>query len=261
MPPQVNKAFAGSGCILRLSNGDALTAGVRAFRSMGSGNSALKILWKERGTAGNGKTCSVVVSGNNTPLSVTVTTTDVTINSATNGSAAATSTVLDILTALYANQTFRDNWMARPGDGVTDPSGVIAAATSSALAGGAAGETFTNIVQVKGLTGPNLQAAVIDTTNFDSVNQVREFISGLKDPGQLTFQTNMIPNAWQAGQQKLWPLVTSGDVRTYEVALADYFLTTMSMSGIATGIGASTQLEQAGMLDVSIKVTGPVTFY
>lgn len=240
-----------------MSNGDSLVTAVRGFRTMGSGNSGLTVSWDTPGTAGNGKTAAVLVAGNNTPLSVVVSTTDVTINSATNGSAAATSTVLEVMAALYANATFRANWRARP---VGDGTGVIAAATSGALAGGVAGETFTTFPEVKGVDGPNFQSAVIDVTSFDSA-RIREFITGLVDPGQLTFMCNYIANAWNVGQQKLLPLIKAGTKRTFEIQMDDQYRVCISIAGIPTGAGLSFQLEQASSINVTVKLTGDATYY
>ncbi len=104
-------SITGSRCVLKRGNADSVTTAVKASRTMGSGSSGLILYWGTPGTAGNSKTCSIVVSGNNTPLSVTVTTSAVTVNSATNGGGTATSTVNQIIAALYANATFIANWM------------------------------------------------------------------------------------------------------------------------------------------------------
>jgi hypothetical protein len=243
-----------------MSNGDSLVTAVRASKSAGTGNSGIQVFWDTPGISGNsGKNMAIVVSGNNTPLSVTVSTTDVTINSATNGSAAATSTVLEVLNALYANETFRANWRGRPVSG-GDGSGVVSASTSSALAGGVAGETFTVLSEVKGVQGPNFQAQTIDVTSFDS-NRIREYISGLVDPGQLTFNCNYVPNAWGAGQQKLFPLIQSGARRTFEIQLADLYKTTISLQGIVTGANITAELESAIMVAMTVKVTGMPVWY
>jgi hypothetical protein len=224
---------------------------------MGSGSSGIIVSWDTPGTGGNSKTAAIVVSGNNTPLSVTVTTSAVTINSATDGSGAATSTVLKILETLYANETFRANWRARP---VTDGTGVVAAASSAALSGGVNGETFTAFPEVKGVRGPNFQANVIDVTSFDS-NRTREFINGLTDPGQLTFMCNYVPNAWEADQQKIFPLITAGTRRTFELQMNDQYKTCISIKGIPTGAEIAAELEQALSLNVTVKLTGEATWY
>lgn len=251
-------ASAGAGCILRRGNGDSGSTAVRASRTMGAGNSALKIYWATGGTAGNSKTCSIVVSGNNTALSVVVDTSSVTINSATNGGGAATSTVADIIAALYADSTFRQYWDADESTG--DGSGTISAAGSASLSGGTAGETFTSIAEVKGVRGPSLQASVIDVTSFDS-NKQREFISSLRDGGTFSFTVNYIPNAGGTGHQALIDDAKNGTTRNFELRFDDTRTTTMAFSGVVTGAEITAELEQAVQANVTIKVTGWPTWY
>ena len=74
----------------------------KVFGTVGSDN-ALKVTSKEPGTAGNDITFRVVVAGANTALSVSVTGSAITVNSATNGSSAATSTADAIVDALNAS--------------------------------------------------------------------------------------------------------------------------------------------------------------
>src|SRR4028119_1805485 len=99
----MTQAIVGSEVVLKRGDGNSPTTAVRASRTVGAGNSKLRIFWRTPGTAGNAKTCSVVVSGNNTALSVNVTTSACTVNSATDGSGNPTSTVAQSIAALYAN--------------------------------------------------------------------------------------------------------------------------------------------------------------
>jgi hypothetical protein len=225
---------------------------------MGTSNSQLRIYWGTGGTAGNSKTCSIVVSGNNTPLSVVVTTSAVTINSATNGGGTATSTVTQIVDALYADTTFRDNWDADFGTG--DGTGTIASATSASLSGGTAGETFTSIAEVKGVRGPSLSAATIEVTSFDS-NKQREFISSLRDGGTVSFSVNYIPNASGTGHQALIADQLAGTLRNFELRFDDTKRTTMAFAGVVTGAEISAELEQAVQASVTVKVTGWPSWY
>lgn len=225
---------------------------------MGTSNSQLKLYWAVGGTAGNSKTCSIVVSGNSTPLSVVVTTSAVTINSATNGGGSATSTVNDIITALYQDETFREYWDADTGSG--DGTGTIAAAGSASLSGGTAGETFSSIAEVKGVRGPSLQAATVDVTSFDS-NKQREFISALKDGGTVSFSVNYIPNAGGTGHQALIDDAKNGTVRNFELRFDDTKKTTMAFAGVVTGAEISAELEQAVQANVTVKLSGWPTWY
>ena len=83
----------------------------------------------------------ILVAGNNTALSIGVSGSDVTINSATNGGGAATSTAALILAAMQASAPATALWTVRlpPGQ---DGSGVTGAMS---LAHGADGVTFTSL--------------------------------------------------------------------------------------------------------------------
>jgi hypothetical protein len=186
-----------------------------------------------------------------------VTTSAVTINSATNGGGSATSTVNQIIAALYADAVFLANWDARP---VSDGTGTIAAAGSASLSGGVAGETFSAVAEVKGLRGPALSGNVIDVTSFDS-GSVREFITTLRDGGTVSFACNYIPNGSGTGHQLLIDDVESGTTGNFQFVFSDSITTEMSFSGVVTGAEITAELEQAVSLNVTIKVTGWPTWF
>lgn len=99
-----------------------------------AGNNDLLYVAKVPGTAGNAIRVRYVVSGNNTPLSVSVAGNDITVTSATNGSAAATSTAADVKKALQANAAV--NALVTVSNVLgNDNSGVIAALAYTNLAG------------------------------------------------------------------------------------------------------------------------------
>jgi hypothetical protein len=250
-------AVTGAKCVLSRGNLDSGTTAVRASRTMGAGAAGLILYWGTAGTVGNSKTCSIVVSGTNTALSVTVTTSAVTINSATNGGGTATSTPNDIITALYADAVFLANWDARP---VGAGTSAVSAAGSSSLSGGVDGETFTAIAEVKGVRGPSLSGGVVDVTSFDSAG-VREFISTLRDGGTLSFSANYIPNGAGTGHQLLIADTQLGRAVNFELQFSNSITTVMSFAGIVTGAEISAELEQAVSVNVTIKVTGWPTWF
>lgn len=59
---------------------------------------------------------------------------------------------------------------------------------------GATPENFTTIAEVGSISGPTLQADLIDVTNHSSPSRYKEYIQGLKDGGELTFDLNFQPN-------------------------------------------------------------------
>lgn len=58
---------------------------------------------------------------------------------------------------------------------------------------GASPEVFTTVAEVGSISGPSLTADLIDVTNHSSPSRFREYIQGLKDGGELTFDLNYQP--------------------------------------------------------------------
>lgn len=58
--------------------------------------------------------------------------------------------------------------------------------------------TFTDIAEVYDITPPNESTDVIDATHMGSGN-TREFIMGLTDPGETSFEMNFIPGSPSEG--------------------------------------------------------------
>jgi len=90
-------------------------------------NNDLVYTARQRGTGGNSIRVRYVVSGTNTPLSVSVSGgNDVTVNSATDGGGAATSTASQVATAVLASQA--SNFLVSVSNAAgNDGTGVIAA--------------------------------------------------------------------------------------------------------------------------------------
>lgn len=250
-------ATSGSGVLLKRGDG-GVGAGVQASRTIGTSNQQIIIYAKTAGVAGNSRTCEIIVSGNSTPFSLSVSATNVTITSATDGGGLATTTVNEALYQLMQNDTFALLWEATRGAG--NGTGVVVAAASANLSGGTDGaEIFTTVAEVKSISGPNMSAQIIDVTNFYSANNTREYISSWIDPGELTFGCNFLPaNATQQG------LVTDMQNRTrrnYTLTWSDAAATVCSMAGLVTSFGITNQLDAALEANVTIKLTGFPTWF
>lgn len=113
---------------------DDITPGAKATITKGTGDSALKLSAKYDGVYANQYTLTIVQAGNSTPLSVSVSAGDITVNLATNGGGTATSTVNDVIAALV-NDTLISNKVtatANTGNGT----GLLAAAAQASFTGG-----------------------------------------------------------------------------------------------------------------------------
>jgi len=250
-------ATSGSGVIFKMGDG-GVGAGVQASRTIGTSNQQIVLKSKAAGTAGNSKTCSIVVSGNNTAYSQSVTASNVTITSATDGSGNATTTVLQAIANLFLDATFAANWQATVGSG--NGSGVLVAGASASLSGGTNGtEVFTAVAEVKSITGPNMSSSVIDVTNMDSANNTREFISSWIDPGELSFACNFLPA--NVTQQGLATLMQNRTRRNMQLVWSDTAATVCSMAGLVTGFGITNQLDAALEANITIKLTGFPTWF
>lgn len=61
-------------------------------------------------------------------------------------------------------------------------------------------ENFVSILGIKSITGPNMQRATHDVTTMDS-GTFREFIGGLIDAGEISFEANFLPRDTTQNQE------------------------------------------------------------
>lgn len=244
------QATIGYGVKVKVGDG-GVGDGTQASKTIGSSDQQLKILARQAGEAGNSKTFGITVSGT-ASYSQTITKNSVAIVSASS-SGTATTTVAEAISALYLDETFVENFQATVGTG--DGTGVLVAGSSGALSSGADGtEVFTSIAEIKNVGGPNLQAQVVDVTNSDSANRTREFITGLIDPGDLTFLMNFIPG--NSGQQGLVTDMKNGTLRNFQLVWPDADLTVCSLSARIVGFSPTANQDNAMEANVSLKISG-----
>jgi len=127
-------ASIGRRTMLRQPTGENATA---ATLTIGTSNAAVKYdapLW--RGVTGNSVRVAHIVAGNNTPLSVTRSGKDITVNLATGAGGAATSTAAQVATAVN-NTVATENYVVAslPGTGAS----TAVAAAMAPLASGTGG--------------------------------------------------------------------------------------------------------------------------
>lgn len=67
--------------------------------------------------------------------------------------------------------------------------------SSFAIGDGASPEVFTPLAEVISITPPSDSLDIIDATNMDSADATREFIVGLRDPGECSIEMNFIPGS------------------------------------------------------------------
>lgn len=59
---------------------------------------------------------------------------------------------------------------------------------------GGSPEVFTTIAGLSSITGPGLERETLDVTAHDSPDGYREFLGGIKDPGEVSVEVNYDPS-------------------------------------------------------------------
>lgn len=120
-------------------------------------------------------------------------------------------------------------------------------------------EVFTTIGEVTNIKGPSEKASQLDATSFDST--AMEFISGLSDSGEITFDMNFVGQ--NAQQQGLRTDLRNGTLRNFKLILNDHATTptTVAFSAIVTAApdiaGGVNQVVKASC---TLKVSGLPTW-
>jgi predicted secreted protein len=115
------------------------------------------------------------------------------------------------------------------------------------------------IGQVQSITGPTQSRDLIDVTNHSSTGSYREFINGLKDGGDLTFEVIYDPG--DASIDLLRQDFDSGNINAWRIEFPDNpgtHGTWWTFSGLVTNFSVAIPTDDAVKLNCTIKVTGAI---
>lgn len=124
---------------------------------------------------------------------------------------------------------------------------------------GADPEVFTDVAEVTNITPPSDSVDVIDATHMASPNKTREFIEGLIDPGECSFDMNFIPGG--TGDTAIQALRGSG-TNNFQItfpAIGSDPAVTWQFAGILTGYEPDAPMDDKMTATVTIKVTSSYT--
>ncbi|MBA2627186.1 MAG: hypothetical protein H0U85_04185 [Gemmatimonadales bacterium] len=125
---------------------------------------------------------------------------------------------------------------------------------------GATPEVFTTIAEVKSITPPQADADDVDVTHMESPGRSREFIQGLTNPGEASFEVNWIPD--DPTQDHLTGLLAdqqAGTVRNWQIVLPAGLLT-WGFRGYVKKFNPDIPTDKELKASVTIKVSGASTF-
>ena len=116
--------------------------------------------------------------------------------------------------------------------------------------------TFTEVANVTSISGPSISRNVYDVTAHDSVDAYMEFIGGLKDGGELSFDLN-----WDPGDQTHEGLFSDLDdlvPRDYKLVLPND-IAEFAFEAILTAFEVGLPVDDKLTAAVTYKITGAPT--
>lgn len=125
-----------------------------------------------------------------------------------------------------------------------------------------ASATYTTVAQVSNISGPSMQMDTIDVTTHDSSGGFREFVEGLVDPGEVTFDLVYDPDAATHAN-------SSGGVvyelhqrtkKAWSLDFTDSTATVVKFQGFVTSFEPSMSVDGAMTASLTIKITGELTW-
>lgn len=140
-----------------------------------------------------------------------------------------------------------------------DPSGYHAQGTILRIGDGATPtEVFTDIEGMDDISGPDEAADTIETTSHSSPGRRRQFIGGLKDSGEMSFDMFWIFN--EPGQLALYAAFQDGLEHNFQLEFpVDTTDNLLEFAGIVTAFGWSAPKDDAVKRSVTIQITGEIT--
>lgn len=118
-------------------------------------------------------------------------------------------------------------------------------------------EVFTTVVHVQDISGPELTADSRDVTSHDSAGAFKEYVTGLLDSGEVTFDVFWDPDT--ATHVALRADLLSRVRRNFKLLWGSAPLETWDFAGQITRFAPSAPVDGMLAASITIKVTGAPT--
>lgn len=130
--------------------------------------------------------------------------------------------------------------------------------------GGSPTETFTTIAEVLDISGPSLSLETIEVTSHSSQEGWKEYIAGVLDGGEVSFELNFVPTEdTHDATLGLLSLLKTRAKRSFKVVFPDAVLeesrTTWSFSAYVTAFETSAPVADKLGASVTLKIAGKPT--
>jgi len=127
------------------------------------------------------------------------------------------------------------------------------------------GTNSTLIAQIRDITGPEMAVDDIDISNTDSTNRAREFIAGMVDGGDVSFDIVYAKAQMTFIKGLIGGNTTTSNNDSFEIELSDRTSTSgtgsiFAFGGYGAGLGVEAPFEDKVTANFRCKVSGEITF-
>lgn len=128
---------------------------------------------------------------------------------------------------------------------------------------GASPPNWTTVAEVTNLGGPGLSKDTPDASHMESPDGYREFISGLKDGGEVTVDCNFLPDDVTQGSASgvLYMFETDALARDWHIIWSGASpQVTWAFKAVVSGVEPNAPIDDKMTLTVTLKVSGKPDF-
>lgn len=112
--------------------------------------------------------------------------------------------------------------------------------------------TFAKVGRIRDVTPPSLSRDAVETTDMESTDRWREYIGGLKDGGEVSFEITFDPGSTET--TTFMGDLNDDDAGYYKLIFPD--TSEWGFAGLLTGFEPSTPIGDKMMANVTFKLTG-----
>lgn len=143
--------------------------------------------------------------------------------------------------------------------------GLFAKGTGLYVGDGASPETFTKILNLKSISGPEVDVTIVDTTTHSTVGNWREKAAVLINGGAVSFSANFDPDdptLDPTAADTVWDNLVNLRSRNYQLRLspANTNQQMMTFAGFVTKHGFTFPVDNIQEASISIETDGPITW-
>jgi len=119
----------------------------------------------------------------------------------------------------------------------------------------------TTIAEARNITGPNITLGTAEATHHTSTGAFKEYIATVLDGGEISFEINFLPvDATQSFAAGLGADMLARTFQAFSLVLTDTGAMTVTFSAYVTGFQLTAPLDGKLTANVTLKISGPVTW-